>query len=239
MKKLAQARRSMESVLPKNAKWIKDSAVEFNPDANEVVTKTGHKINYDVLVIAVGLQLNYDKVFLLMNFLFENEADDTFFGVRYLVDSQTNIQNEILKIQFQIPGLEAALLIPNGNVTSIYSVKYVDRHLNALKNFESGNIVFTFPASPVKCPGAPQKICYITEHYLRKTNKREKANIFYNSALPTIFGCKYFADALWIVAKERNVNVKLKTNLVEVRSDKNEAIFANIDHPNERTVVNV
>lgn len=62
MKELSQSRRSMGSVLPAKAKWIKDSAVQFDPDANEVITKQGHVINYDILVIAVGLQLNYDKV---------------------------------------------------------------------------------------------------------------------------------------------------------------------------------
>lgn len=59
---LSQSRRSMESVLPKKAKWITDSAVQFNPNANEVITKLGHTIKYDIVVIAVGLQLNYDKV---------------------------------------------------------------------------------------------------------------------------------------------------------------------------------
>lgn len=62
MKSLSESRRYMQLVLPKSAKWIKDSAVQFNPDANEVITKLGHTINYDIVVIAVGLQLNYDKV---------------------------------------------------------------------------------------------------------------------------------------------------------------------------------
>lgn len=124
-------------------------------------------------------------------------------------------------------------------MTSIYSPKYVDRHLNALKQFESGNIIFTFPASPVKCPGAPQKICYITEDFLRKANKRKQAHIMYNSALPTIFGCKYFADALWKVVDKRDIEVNLKTNLVEVQGDKNTAIFANVDNPNEKKIVQV
>lgn len=111
--------------------------------------------------------------------------------------------------------------------------------MNALKQFKSGNIIFTLPSTPIKCPGAPQKIAYITEHFLRKTNKRKNAKIIYNTALATIFGCKYFADALWIVAKERDIIVNLKTNLVEVNSDKNEAIFANVDNPTERTTFEV
>lgn len=62
MKKLSQSRRSMSTVLPKKAKWIKDAAAKFNPDANEVITKQGHIISYDFLIIAVGLQLCYGKV---------------------------------------------------------------------------------------------------------------------------------------------------------------------------------
>lgn len=62
MKDLSQSYRSMESVLPKKAKWLKDEAVQFNAKDNQVVTKGGHTITYDILVVAVGLQLNYDKV---------------------------------------------------------------------------------------------------------------------------------------------------------------------------------
>lgn len=111
--------------------------------------------------------------------------------------------------------------------------------MQALEKFEKGNIVFTFPASPVKCPGAPQKICYITEHYLRRANKRQHAKIIYNTALPVIFGVKYFADALWKVVKERDIDVNLKSNLVEVLPDKNIAVFANVDNPKERHSVEV
>lgn len=109
----------------------------------------------------------------------------------------------------------------------------------ALEKFQKGNIIFTFPASPVKCPGAPQKICYITEHYLRKVNKRNNAKIIYNTALPTIFAVKYFADALWKIIKERDIEVNLKTNLVEVIGNKNIAIFANVDDPQKRTSIEV
>lgn len=62
MRTLSQTVRSMESVLPKKAKWLKDSAASFDPKANEVITAKGDIIEYDLLVIAVGLQLNYDKV---------------------------------------------------------------------------------------------------------------------------------------------------------------------------------
>lgn len=62
MKTVKDSYRSMESVLPSKAKWIKDEAVEIDPNDNEVKTKKGDKIKYDYLVVATGLQLDYDKV---------------------------------------------------------------------------------------------------------------------------------------------------------------------------------
>lgn len=65
-------------------------------------------------------------------------------------------------------------------------------------------------------------------------NKREAANIKYISALPVIFGVKYFADALWKVANERDIEVLLKYRLVEVRPNENVAIFESIEKPHQQ-----
>lgn len=48
--------------LPSEAKWVKDSVVEFSPDSNKVVTAKNGEIKYDFLVVATGLQLNYEKI---------------------------------------------------------------------------------------------------------------------------------------------------------------------------------
>jgi len=48
--------------LPSEAKWLKDSVVEFLPDNNKVVTSKNGTISYDFLVVATGLQLNYEKI---------------------------------------------------------------------------------------------------------------------------------------------------------------------------------
>jgi sulfide:quinone oxidoreductase len=144
-----------------------------------------------------------------------------------------------LKLRYDlIPGLEEALAIPKGQVCSIYSPQYVDRTFEALKNFRGGNLICTFPNTSVKCPGAPQKICYIAEEFLRKSGKRKTANIFYNTSLANIFGVKYYADALWPLAKKRNITVNLRTNLVEVLANGRQAVFENLD-TNERTTVDV
>jgi NADH dehydrogenase FAD-containing subunit len=61
-KSLAQSARPMGSVLPKKAEWIKDSVAEFDPDRNVIVTKGGDEIAYEFLVVAIGMQLNYNAV---------------------------------------------------------------------------------------------------------------------------------------------------------------------------------
>uniref|UniRef100_A0A8C3PJU8 Sulfide:quinone oxidoreductase, mitochondrial n=1 Tax=Calidris pygmaea TaxID=425635 RepID=A0A8C3PJU8_9CHAR len=116
-------------------------------------------------------------------------------------------------------------------IGSNYSVHTVEKTWKALQDFKEGNAIFTFPNTPVKCAGAPQKIMYLSEAYWRKTGKRSKANIMFNTSLGAIFGVKKYADALLEIIKERNIAVNYKRNLVEVRADKQEAVFENLDKP--------
>lgn len=55
----------MESVLPSGAEWVRDSASSFDPTNNVVRLASGDELEYEWLVIAMGIQLNYDKVFFL------------------------------------------------------------------------------------------------------------------------------------------------------------------------------
>ena len=68
----------------------------------------------------------------------------------------------------QIKGLRNALDTPG--VCSNYSPKYAPKTFEELKAFREGNAIFTFPNTPIKCPGAPQKIMYIADQYLRKVS---------------------------------------------------------------------
>lgn len=45
MKDFRNSGRPMQDVLPKDAKWIKDSAVEFDPKHNKIMTKNGHEVS--------------------------------------------------------------------------------------------------------------------------------------------------------------------------------------------------
>jgi len=192
VKTLAQSGRPMESLLPKGANWLKDSVASFEPANNRLVTEGGDVVNYEFLVVAMGLELRYEK----------------------------------------IKGLPEAFDTPG--VGSNYSVKYVEKTQKAIEDFKGGNALFTFPNSPIKCAGAPQKIMYLAEETFRK--KGIQANIHYHSSLAVLFGVKKYADALWEVVKGRGINVHLRQHLVEIKPETKEAVFENLD-TNEQTTV--
>jgi sulfide:quinone oxidoreductase len=48
--------------MPRRAKWIRDGVAEFHPDQNCVVARSGQKISYDWLVVAAGIQINWNNI---------------------------------------------------------------------------------------------------------------------------------------------------------------------------------
>ncbi|XP_054287912.1 sulfide:quinone oxidoreductase, mitochondrial-like [Macrosteles quadrilineatus] len=130
-----------------------------------------------------------------------------------------------------IPGLKTALEIPESGVCSNYHPKYAEKTFKCVKNFQSGNALFTYPNSPVKCGGAPQKICYLTDALLRKDGKRERAKLKYITSLDSLFSVKKYADKLEEMCKRRDIEIVLRSELIEIRPDSKEAVFRNIDLP--------
>uniref|UniRef100_A0A8C7ZHN6 Sulfide:quinone oxidoreductase, mitochondrial n=1 Tax=Oryzias sinensis TaxID=183150 RepID=A0A8C7ZHN6_9TELE len=193
-KTLASSGRPTASIIPSGVKWVKSAVQEINPQTNTVRTEDGNEISYEYLIVALGLQLHYEK----------------------------------------IKGLPEGFEHPK--IGSNYSIKTVEKTWKALQDFKEGNAIFTFPNTPVKCAGAPQKIMYLTDAYLRKTGKRDKAKVIYNTSLPVLFGIKKYAETLWDIVKTRDLQVNLRHNLIEVRADKQEAVFENLDKPGETTV---
>lgn len=54
--------RSEASVIPENVTWIKEAAAYFDPEKNTVTTTEGIVYNYDYLIVAPGIQLNWNAV---------------------------------------------------------------------------------------------------------------------------------------------------------------------------------
>nr|QGW51953.1 sulfide:quinone oxidoreductase [Sinonovacula constricta] len=128
----------------------------------------------------------------------------------------------------KIKGLVEALQ-QDPMVVSNYNKDYVLKTFPAIKSFKGGNAIFTFPNTPIKCAGAPQKIMYLAEDYWRKHGVRDKVNISYNTSLPVIFGVKKYAARLMEIVKKRNINVNFRQNLVQVDHHNRKAVFQLLD----------
>ena len=57
-----ESARPMKQVMPKGATWIQDAAAEIDPENNTVTTQSGDTFGYEFLVMAAGLQLNWDGI---------------------------------------------------------------------------------------------------------------------------------------------------------------------------------
>ncbi|XP_072931696.1 sulfide:quinone oxidoreductase, mitochondrial [Epargyreus clarus] len=188
---VAATRRHANSVLPAAAKWVQDSAAVIDPKKNVVKTVEGHVINYEYIVIAVGLKNDY----------------------------------------WQVPGLTEALQDKNSNVSTIYAPEYCEKTWADIRSFKGGDAVFTYPNTPIKCPGAPQKIAYMADAYFNKSKVRSRSNIVYNTCLPVIFGVKKYADALLKVVERKGIQVNYRTVLRSIEPLSREAVFYNADDP--------
>jgi len=127
----------------------------------------------------------------------------------------------------KIAGL-AETLGKNG-VCSNYSPMYVTYTRECLQNLKPGSrAVFTQPPLPFKCPGAPQKIVYLTADHLRRRGILRDCSLDYYVHAPVIFGVPYFARELVNVAARYGVNVHYQHNLVAVDGAAKTATFEKV-----------
>lgn len=101
-------------------------------------------------------------------------------------------------------------------VSSNYSFDMAPYTWELIKNFKGGTAVFTNPASPIKCGGAPHKIMYLACDYWRKQGILDKCNVHYLSGAGAIFGVKEYAATLNEVVKNDNIQAHFGVNINEI-----------------------
>ena len=57
-----ESTRDQAECIPDGATWIRDHAEQLDPDSNAVVTRSGARYTYDILVVAPGIQLDWHEV---------------------------------------------------------------------------------------------------------------------------------------------------------------------------------
>jgi len=132
----------------------------------------------------------------------------------------------------QIKGLSKDVVGKHG-ICSNYSFDTVESTWENIQNFKGGTALFTHPDTPVKCGGAPQKICYLAEDHFRKRGIRETCDVIFAVAKPRIFAVDPYASSLEKMVNRKSIDVKLQHSLKEIRVEAKEAIFDQLDSGEE------
>lgn len=131
----------------------------------------------------------------------------------------------------KIDGLDGQL--GQGGVCSNYRYDLVDSTWRTLDSVTEGNAIFTFPSTPVKCAGAPQKIMYLADEHLRRRGVRARVPVIFASAGKGIFGVERYARSLRKIVERKGILTHFRHELVAVRPQSREAVFRNLDDGSE------
>ncbi|WP_456485436.1 NAD(P)/FAD-dependent oxidoreductase [Hydrogenimonas sp.] len=165
-------------LMPDGVKWIKDEAKGFDPDNNSVETAKNGKIGYDFLVVATGLQYDYERI--------EGMSPD-------LVG-----QKGISSVYLNDPVNGTA----KGGVATWEWFKQVRAEAEKRDPGSPMHVICTQPSTPIKCGGAPQKILYLCDDMLRGNSPlggkdvHDNAKFTFTKKGGKLFGIKSYNQTL-------------------------------------------
>jgi sulfide:quinone oxidoreductase len=123
-----------------------------------------------------------------------------------------------------IDGLSDAL--GSHGVCSNYSRDYAPYTWQSIQAVHGGNAVFTMPATPVKCGGAPQKVMYMADdHFKSKSGVGVNTRVIFCTPLRSLFAVPAYARTLQQVVKRRGIEVRFGWDLKAVRAAEQIAVF--------------
>ena len=187
-------------LIPDGVNWIKEKVVHYDPDNNQVKTKSGKTVKYDYLIVAAGISYQYDQI--------EGLTEDMI--GKYGISS----------VYLNNPEKGTSV---GGEATA----KWFDQMREAAKNASKENpitVLCTQPNTPIKCGGAPQKIMYLSNDNLRGNGPKGgedvhmNAKYYFTKAGSGLFGVKEYNNTLKneVQPMYGNIENKWKHNLVKI-----------------------
>lgn len=191
--------------VPDGVKWVKDKAVEFDPTNNKVKTAGGKELDYDFMIIAAGLKLDFARIKGL--------------GIEETITT-TGDHTPVSKV------------IGKNGVTSIYfqqgsedTWKEMQKFIADAKSGRKVKGIFTHPNTPIKCGGAPKKIMYLTDARLREAGARDNADLTFYPNGSKMFGVPEYHNAIVKQFEKRNMKWNYRHNLTGIDLEKKIATF--------------
>jgi len=191
--------------MPDGVKWIKEKAVEFDPEKNTVKTDKGKVIAYDYLIVAAGLKLDFARLEGL--------------GITETITSRGD-SGPVRKIVGQ-NGLCSIYFADGATDTWTQMQKFI----SDAKSGKKVKGIFTDPNTAIKCGGAPKKIMYLTDARLREAGARDNAELTLYPNGDKLFGIKAYHEAMVKQFASRDMKYQYKHNLIGVDPVKKIATF--------------
>ena len=134
----------------------------------------------------------------------------------------------------RIEGLQDTL--GQHGVTSNYSYEHAAYTWQLVQQLKGGKALFTQPAMPIKCAGAPQKAMYLScDHWLKQGNLKH-IDVEFNLAGAALFGVPTFVPPLMKYVEKYNARLAFNSNLVKVDGPARKAWFEVKDAQGNATV---
>ncbi len=110
-------------------------------------------------------------------------------------------------------------------VTSNYSDETAPYTWDLVQNLKGGTALFTQPAMPIKCAGAPQKAMYLScDHWLR-TGALKDIDVQFHNAGAVLFGVKEFVPPLMEYVSRYGIDLQFESTLIAVNGPDRTATF--------------
>jgi len=193
-----------DDFVPDGVKVIKERAVFFNPQENKLTTDKGQVVSYDYLILAMGVQLDFERIKGL------EEA-----GRAYSSGNNDKLLDAL--------GDSICSIYTAAGSTKAWEImqKYIDQ----AKSGKKTKFIFTHPNTPLKCGGAPKKIVYLANARLKEAGARENAELTFYPNGGAMFGVPEYHDAIVGQFKRENIKHHYRHNLIEVDKEKKIATF--------------
>ena len=123
----------------------------------------------------------------------------------------------------KIEGLEQTL--GHNGVTSNYSYQHAPYTWQLVQQLKGGKAIFTQPAMPIKCAGAPQKAMYLSCDHWLKQGALNTIDVEFNLAGAALFGVATFVPPLMTYVEKYGARLAFNSNLIKVDGPARKAWF--------------
>jgi len=186
----------------KKVQWIKDKVTKFNPDKNTLITRSNQHIAYDYLIIATGLQYNYEEI----KGLSEKDIGKNGITSVYLND------------------------LEKGTAYGATATKQWFQELKEFAKTKKPKVIYTHPNTPIKSSLTPQSILYLSADYLKQNNLDADYN-FITSKSKLFYKSKIDKELHKIQSKYSNISNKFQHHLQSIDIKNKKVTFLNNNKP--------